>query len=139
MRVYRCFEATNEVEKLTSKYRTVWEYVENFERLLSNGFTHGHERYSGLKLQRGDEPAAIWKSKIIYPQLGGKRSGLRYVYERLTIGEDEYAVALTVYIHQSGGRESDVIARIRQRSHSFEATAEGLRRLDRSHTEGLAD
>ncbi len=139
MKLYRCFEATNEVVKLDMKYKGLWESVEQFERLLSSGQTHGHQRYPGLGLQRGGEPASIWKSRVIHPQLGGKSSGLRYIYERMTINGDEYAVALTVYVHQQSIKEADVVKRIQQRCRSFEATLDGIRVLERSPTEGLAE
>ena len=132
MKVYRHFQATNDVERLRKKHRDIWESVHQFERLLAHGQTHGHDRYPGLRLNRGDEPADIWKSRVIYPPLGGKRSGLRYVYERLTIDGEDFAVALTIYIHQDNARESGIQARIRERFTSYEATLAGLRSLERS-------
>ena len=48
MKVYRLFQATNDVERLRKKYRDIWESVHQFERLLAHGQTHGHERYAGL-------------------------------------------------------------------------------------------
>lgn len=44
---------------------------------------------------------------------------------------------LTIYVHQEGGSEADVVARIRERSASFDATAERLRKLDGSDTDSL--
>jgi hypothetical protein len=114
----------------------IWESVHQFERLLAHGQTHGHDRYAGLRLVRGDEPAEIWKSRVIYPPLGGKSSGLRYVYERLELDGEDYAVALTIYIHQDNIRESDIQARIRERFTSYEATLTGLRGLERSEVDG---
>lgn len=110
-----------------------------FERLLSHGQTHSHTRYPILRLSRDGAPASIWKSRVIYPPLGGKSSELRYVYERLGVGGEECAVGLTVYVHQQGAKESDVVARIRERSSSFEATPEALRKLDGLDTEQLLD
>lgn len=89
MRVYRAPQATNEVERLSRKHCDLWHYVEPFERLLANGQTHGHEPYPGLRLTRGGVPASIWKARVIVPHLGGKRSGLRYVYERLQIERED--------------------------------------------------
>jgi len=137
VRVYRVQQATNEIVRLDGKHRSLWESITQFERLLSNGQTHGHMPYSNLKLRRDGSPASVWKGRVIYPPLGGKRSGLRYVYERVEIGNDEYAVALTVYVHQEGNKESDAIDRIRKRSQSFEATMQGLRALDGSDTDML--
>lgn len=134
MRVYRLHQATNEVEQLCKKHRELWDSVTQFERLLSHGQTHGHVLYPKLRLTRGDGPASIWKSRIIFPPLGGKRSGLRYVYERVTIEREEHAIALAIYVHQEGGNEADVIARIRDRFGTYEATPDGLRRLDGSDT-----
>ncbi len=135
MKVYRHFQATNDVERLRKKHRDIWESVLQFERLLAHGQTHGHDRYAGLRLHRGEEPADIWKSRIIYPPLGGKRSGLRYVYERLTIDGNDYAVALTIYVHQANVRESEIQARIRERFASYEATSSGLRSLEHSEAD----
>lgn len=114
MRLYRVRQATNEIVKLDGKHRDLWESVTQFERLLSHGQTHGHTS-----------------------SLGGKRSGLRYVYERVTIGNEEYAVALTVYVHQEGNKESDVVDRIRKRSQFVDATPQGFRALDGSDTQML--
>lgn len=50
-------------------------------------------------------------------------------------GED-YAVALTIYVHQDNIRESDIQARIRERSSSYEATLTGFRSLERSEADG---
>jgi len=136
VKVYRDPAATNEVERLATKYRSGWEAIGQFERLLSNGKTQGHFQYPGLKLRRGDEPATIWKSKVICPELGGKSAGLRYVYERISIDGEEYAVGLTVYVHQSGINENDVRRVIRQRFALFDGTSQGLRRLEPSDAVG---
>lgn len=138
MKLYRCYTATTEIERLGAKYHGLWQSVEQFERLLSHGIIHGHDRYSGLQLYRGTEPASIWKARVIRPQLGGKRSGIRNVYERLAVYDEDYAVTLAVYLHQQSDKESEIIARIRQRSRSFEATIDGLRSLERPHTEDLS-
>ena len=135
MKVYRHFQATNDIERLRKKHRDIWESVHQFERLLAHGQTHGHDRYPGLRLIRCEVPAAIWKSRVVYPPLGGKRSGLRYVYERLTIDGEDFAVALTIYIHQDNVRESDILERIRDRFTSYEATLAGLRSLGRSEAD----
>jgi hypothetical protein len=66
---------------------------------------------------------------VLHPQLGGKSSGLRYVYERLWISGEECAIALTVYVHQEGAKESAIITRIRDRFDEIETTVEGLRAL----------
>jgi hypothetical protein len=132
VKVYRHFQATNDVERLRKKHRDIWESVHQFERLLAHGQTHGHDRYAGLGISRGNVPAEIWKSRVIYPPLGGKRSGLRYVYERLTIDGEDYAVALTIYIHQDDVRESAVRDRIRERCSSYDATLAALRALEQT-------
>jgi hypothetical protein len=67
VKVYRLFQATNDVERLRKKHSDIWESVRQFERLLSHGMTHGHKRYPGLRLNRGNAPAEIWKSRVIYP------------------------------------------------------------------------
>lgn len=133
MRVYRHFRATTDIEKLNSKYRGnngVKEQIHQFERLLSNDYTHGHERYPNLRLDREGAPASIWKARVHHPQLGGKRSGLRYVYERFVVAGEEYAVALTIYVHPELRKESDVQRRIRDRFADVEATPDGIRRLE---------
>ncbi len=137
MKLYRLHQATNEVERLGRKYRDIWRSVNQFERLLSHGQIHGHSLIPNLRLQRNGQPASIWKSRVIYPPLGGKSSGLRYVYERVQLQGEDYAVALTIYVHQEGGSEAGVIARIREHSASFDATPDGLRKLDGSDTESL--
>lgn len=137
MRVYRLHKATNEIEGLDGKYRGTWDEITRFERLLSHLQTHGHERMPGLQLQRHGQPAAIWKAKVLHPLLGGKSSGLRYIYERFVLGGEDYAVALTVYVHQERNKETEVRSRIRQRFESFDATTEGLRKLDGSDTDKL--
>lgn len=131
MRVYRTLKATSEVEKLATKHRDAWDAVEQFERLLSNGLTHGHERYPSLRLDRHGQPASVWKARVICQSLGGKRSGLRYVYERVAVGSEEVAIALTVYVHQSGAKESNIRETIRKRSLSFDATPDALKKLDK--------
>lgn len=122
--------ATLEIDALQGKYRNVYDAVAQFERLLAANQNHGHQRIPGLRLSRAGEPASVWKARVLHPQLGGKSSGLRYVYERLWIEGNEYAIALTVYVHQQGSKESDVIAHIRDRSERVGATVDGLRELD---------
>lgn len=130
MRVCRLFKATTEIDALHGKYKNVWDEIAKFERLLAANQILGHQRVPGLHLARDGEHASIWKARVLHPRLGGKRSGLRYVYERLWIDGEEYAVALTVYVHQEGARESEIIARIRERSGWIETTPAGLRELD---------
>lgn len=130
MRVCRLFKATLEIDALHGKYKRVWDEIAKFERLLAANQNHGHQRVPGLRLARDGEPASIWKARVLHPQLGGKSSGLRYVYERLWIEDEEYAVALTIYVHQAGARESELIARIRERSGGIESTPAGLSALD---------
>jgi hypothetical protein len=136
VRVFRHVQATNDVERLRKKHRAIWESILQFERLLAHGQTHGHDRYAGLGLNRGDAPAEIWKSRVIYPPLGGKRSGLRYIYERVVIDGEDYAVALTIYVHQDDVRESEIRERIRERVQGYDATTAGLRSLERSIADG---
>ncbi|MGH8730014.1 MAG: hypothetical protein ACREV9_18050, partial [Burkholderiales bacterium] len=115
-------KAATEIDALHGKYKHVWPEIEKFERLLAANYNHGHQRVPGLHLTRDCEPASIWKARVLHPRLGGKRSGLRYVYERLWIGDEEYAVALTAYVHQEGAKESEIIARIRERFDWIETT-----------------
>jgi len=133
VRVYRLNAVGTEVERLHHKYKGskgVWDQIEQFERLLSNDQTQGHSRISNLHLKRGNIPASIWKARVLHPQLGGKRSGLRYVYERFAVDGEEYAVALTIYVHQDDKNESQIRSLIQKRFSEVEATAEGLRRLE---------
>jgi hypothetical protein len=69
VRVYQVHPATSEIEKLCTKHRDIWDAVAQFERLLSHGQTHGHLRYPNLRLTRGDQPASVWTSRVIYPPL----------------------------------------------------------------------
>ncbi|MCD6031926.1 MAG: hypothetical protein K0S78_4108 [Thermomicrobiales bacterium] len=59
----------------------------------------------------------------------------RYVYKRLTIDGEDYAVALTIYIHQDDVRESDVRERIRERCSSYGATLNARRALEQTTTD----
>jgi hypothetical protein len=130
LKICRLPQATSEIDTLHGKYRNVLEEIARFERLLAANQNHGHQRALGLGLTRHEEPASIWKARVLHPQLGGKCSGLRYVYERLWIDGEEYAIALTVYVHQEGMKESEVVARIRQRTRAIEGTTDGLRTLE---------
>lgn len=132
MIVRRCFNATSEIMNLNKTYRDTWKVIDQFERLLFSDLTHSHDRYSGLKLNRGAEPAQIFKAKVLHPQLGGKASGVRYIYERLMIDDKEYAIALTVYVHAQGTNEQEVIKRIRTRFRDYDPTPDGIRDLDKS-------
>ncbi|MBA2520681.1 MAG: hypothetical protein H0V24_13525 [Chloroflexia bacterium] len=80
---------------------------------------------SGLGFTRHDQPALVYKARVLYPPLGGKSSGLRYVYEWFRLDSTECAVVLSVYVHQGGKSDQDNRALIRQRFQSYEATADG--------------
>jgi hypothetical protein len=130
LNVYRCLEATRDIHTLRKKHRQILGPIENFERILAGGRTDGHNRWNGLKLLRNDVPASIWKARVIVPQLGGASSGLRYVYERFTVADQECAIGLIVYLHQQGSKEHEIRERVRERSKSIEATAAALRDLE---------
>lgn len=133
MIVYRCSAATTEIEKLATKYRSVWDNVSEFERLLATEITERHVRYPGLGLTRGPEPAAIWKARIICPELGGKSSGLRYIYERGEVAGEQIAVCLTVYVHQQSKKhEKDVVRIIRERFRQYDLTPDDIKQLERA-------
>lgn len=139
MRVFRLFAATNDVEALTKKHRDIWVAARQFERVLTHGLLTREHHIPGLGLTRHDQPALISKARVLYPPLGGKSSGLRYVYERFRLNSAEYAVVLSVYVHQGGKSEQDNRALLRQRFLSYEATADGLRNLDNSDTDSYLD
>lgn len=93
----------------------------------------GHEQYPGLRLRLADSTAAIWKARMHCPAFDkGKSGGLRCIYERFAMDEDECAVVLTVYLHQDNVKEADVIKRVKERFATYEPTAEGMRSLERS-------
>jgi hypothetical protein len=123
VKVYRIGQADRDIEKLTKRYRTIGTNVNEFERILASGQQQGHDRYSGLGLLRDGQPASIWKAKVIVPQLGGKRSGLRYIYEQIDFQGEMYAIGLMAYVHQSGMSEDQVIATIRERFGKYTDTA----------------
>jgi hypothetical protein len=130
--IRRCVAATSEIERLDAKHRDVWKSIDEFERLLVAGLAVAHDLYPALGLRRGDESARIFKARVLCRSLGGKSSGLRYVYERLTIDGEEHAIALTVYIHQQGAKEHDIVKKIKDRFSSYDATADGIRLLEKS-------
>lgn len=124
MKVYRVDQATRDIDKLAKRYRTISKNVEEFERILASGQQQGHDRYSRLELLRDGEPASIWKAKVVVPQLGGKRSGLRYIYEQINYQGEVYAIGLLAYVHQTGIKKEDqVIATIRERFAIYQDTA----------------
>lgn len=131
MDLYRCLEATREIHRLRKKYRDIVDYITPFERLLSKDMRSAHQQYPGLGLTRPAGPASIWKARVVYPPLGGASSGLRYVYERLDIEGEIVIVALKVYVHQSGIKESDVINDIRSRSGAILPSRDELSTLEK--------
>ncbi|MDQ3695751.1 MAG: hypothetical protein M3464_19350 [Chloroflexota bacterium] len=80
MRVIRLFAATNDLEVLAKKHRDIWDAARQFERILTHGLLTREHQIPRLGLTRNDQPAAIYKARVLYPPLGGKASGLRYVY-----------------------------------------------------------
>lgn len=133
MNVCRTHRATNEIDALSMKHRKIWQDIAYFEQLLANDMTHNHARYPGLRITRGEGPASIWKARVAVEGMGGTGGGVRYVYERLTVESTEFAIALTVYLHQERGNdERIVIDRIRERCALFEASMSSLRTLDHS-------
>lgn len=139
MRVYRLYEATTDVEALSTKHQGLWDAAKKFERLLANELVPREFRLSGLGLSRHGQPAAIFKARVLYPQLRGKSSGPRYIYERFTLEDVEYAVVLIVYVHQGGKSEQENRALIKQRFQLYNATMESLRKLDHTDTDSYFD
>lgn len=139
MRVCRLDAATIDVERLSAKHPGIWEVQRNVERLITHGQTQGHWRIPGLKFRRGAESASVWKAKMIYPPLGGKQSGLRCIYECITIDGVALAVVLMSYLHQGGKAEQENRKLLGRRFQSYEATTEGIRDLDFSDTDSYLD
>lgn len=135
MRVVRLQAATNDIVSLDAKHPTVWAGVESFERLLAGNLMSGHNLYPGLGLKRDVSSAAIWKARVLCKNMGGKRSGLRYIYERVTFDGEDLAIALYVYLHSDGAtKESQIQQRIKQRFAQVELTPEGFRHLEQADT-----
>jgi hypothetical protein len=128
MRVRRIDAIERDLRKLR-KYRSVPKALEQFERLLAADSREGHVPYSGLHLQRGARSARIFKARVICAELGGKSSGLRYVYEQL-VGDDgeDYMICLHVYSHQSAVNEQQVQNLVRERFGTYDA--QDLEELD---------
>lgn len=132
MRVYRCPDATGDIIALSGKHRKIMESIEQFERLLAADMTPGHERIPNLGLSRDGIPASIWKGRVLYPPLGGKRQGPRYIYERVTVENTEYAIALVIYLHKDHKDEVNGRELACKRFELFDGTPNGLRRLELS-------
>ncbi len=125
MKVRRAHGVKRDAKALAKKYRSFALDVERFERLLGADYTIGHVPYSDLHLYRDDAPARIFKVRVHCVSLAGnsKSSGSRYVYERIATADgDEYAVCLTIYVHQQNGKESDVQQTLGERFKSFDVT-----------------
>lgn len=129
MRVYQHRGASNEAISLGKKHRSVQVDIERFERLLAADVTVGHDQIPGLRLQRDGAAAAVYKAKVHCPAFNkGKRAGLRYIYERLTLSGDQCSVLLTIYLHQEGDKEHDVLNRVRSRFADY-STEDGGRKV----------
>lgn len=101
------------LKALTKKYRSLPKDLEMFERLMIQGVMSGHEPYAGLGCLRDGIPALTWKGRVLVPQLGGKRNGLRYIYERgIWVDGVEWAVCLAVYTHHEDASESEIRSKV---------------------------
>lgn len=101
MRIARCPSADREIKRLSKGSSDVSSAVTEFERLLSEGFAPPGDRYSQLGLKRGHLDAEVWKCRVALKH-SGKKSGLRYVFERLTVNGDDWVICLGVYMHSAG-------------------------------------
>ncbi len=129
MRVCRHRAVDRELKKL-KKYRDVPESLEQYERLLLHDKALA-EPYGGLSLVRGNAPAHIFKGKVIVASLGGKSSGLRYVYEVVDCDGESWAICLSLYIHQQAGNaEHEVRARIKIRCAELDVDRESLEAIE---------
>lgn len=96
--------------------------LSQFEHLLAADSRQGHVQYAMLGLSREGDPARVYKARVICNELGGKSSGLRYVYEQIVSPDGlNYCVCLAVYSHQSDIDENDIQSRIRRRFTSYDA------------------
>lgn len=132
MRVYRHRKVGTEIIRIGKKHRShdLDEYVRAFERLMVAGQFPGHGEIPGLGLTRGGSPASIWKGRVIFPPLGGKSHGPRYIYERIEVGGEEIFVCLTIYTHQDGTKEQDARDRACERWLDFDGTVPGSKALE---------
>jgi len=97
------------------------------------------DQIPGLQLLRGDVPLTAFKTKIPLPELRGKSSGLRFVYEELEADGGRCAVGLTLYVHQQGDNEHEVRRRIADRSRAYESTIDSLWRNTMELLERVAE
>ncbi len=133
MKVFQRYDAIKEVIVLEKKHRDIWQDIAVFERLLVADVTTGHDRYGGLKLLRDGVPPEIYKARVHCPIFGkGKQSGLRYIYERIVLDGDVCSVLLTIYLHQEGDKEHDVVRRVKVRFASYSTDNGGWKSLERS-------
>lgn len=131
MRVCRHWAITRDVRKL-KKYRDIEQSLDTFERLLAADLAPS-DTYAGLRLVRGGKAAQIFKARVIVASLGGKRSGLRYVYEVVECAGETWAICLSIYVHQmAGNEEHEVRARLMSRSAEFAIDVDTLEGLEQA-------
>lgn len=126
MRIYRTHQCDRELRRLQKNYRSTEKALEYFENLLRGDFSVPSDQVPGLRLHRNNVPLVVYKARVLVPELGGKNSGLRLVYEVLDTDGGRCAVELTLYVHQRGDSEREVRQRIADRCKEYEATVDSL-------------
>ena len=109
--------AQSELDRLGKRYRSLERSFGIFCSVLRQGQDPPGEVYSGLGLVRNENPAVIRKCRVPVAELGGKRSGLRVVYERSDQPADGAVTMhiLAIYVHADDVPESEVRRRILNR------------------------
>lgn len=114
MRVARSDHADSTIQALSKKYRSLSKDIEYFERLLSRGGLPPPIPYGSIDCTREGVPAQIFKSYVLVPQLGGKKNGMRYVFERLKVDGVEWAWCICAYTHHEDAKEPQIRRTIRR-------------------------
>jgi len=117
MRIAHCISVAGDLKRIGKKQREAHAAVEQFERMSLRGVIGKRDRYSGLHIYRGDQPAAIYKCRVRLERRGAS-DGLRYVYEEVQVGDDSWWICLAVEIHPYD--ESSLESTIRARYGGFD-------------------
>ncbi len=126
MRVFRLYQCNREIQSLNRKYRTVDTDIGFVETLLRNDGHLPADPYSNLQYRRNGEPVRVFKARVLVRQLGGKRSGLRLVYEILDAGGVRCCVLLHTYLHAQDINENEVRKTILARVDSYDVSLESI-------------
>lgn len=127
MRVFRLHRCNREIQTLNKKYRTVDTDIGYIETLMLNDGHLSADPYPNLQYRRNDDPVRVLKARVLVPQLGGKSSGLRLIYEVLDVSGVRCCVLLHTYLHAQDVKENEVRKTILARIDSYETSLESIR------------